>query len=293
MLGIDVSVHNGKVDFKKVKAAGYDFVFIRDGYGDVLSYPSQIDSRYEENYKNAKAAGMHVGAYHYMYATTVEAARREAQGMLSLLKGKQFDMPVALDIEERAQYNLNGMAKSMIIEAFMDVIEKAGYYAVLYSYEAFLKTVPKSTLDKYDIWCANIVSKPSIRYGIWQYSFTGKVDGIHGDVDLDRTDKDYPKLMRDGGFNGYKKPSQPVEKPILDKAGFKNGDKSLGVLALKQLLSLARDKNMTSANFDCSHDKFAAGTEKAVNDILTKWGYQPNGIAGENFIKKLAKSLEK
>lgn len=288
MLGADVSVHNGAIDFKKVKSAGYDFVFIRDGYGDVLSYPSQIDSRYEENYKNAKAAGMHTGAYHYLYACTVEGARREAQGMLSLLKGKQFDMPVALDIEERAQYNLNGMAKSMIIEAFMDVLEKAGYYAVLYSYEAFLKTVPKSTLDKYDIWCANIVSKPTIRYGIWQYSFTGKVDGVRGDVDLDRTDKDYPKLMRDGGFNGYTKAKQ-----ILDTAGFKNGDKLLGVLALKQLLSLARDKGMTSADFDASHGKFSAGTEKAVNDILTKWGYQANGIAGENFIKKLANSLKK
>lgn len=288
MLGADVSVHNGAVDFKKVKAAGYDFAFIRDGYGDVLSYPSQIDSRYEENYKNAKAAGMHTGAYHYLYACTVEAARREAQGMLSLLKGKQFDMPVALDIEERAQYNLNGMAKSMIIEAFMDVIEKAGYYAVLYSYEAFLKTVPKSTLDKYDIWCANIVSKPSTRYGIWQYSFTGKVNGIHGDVDLDRTDKDYPSLIKDKGFNGYAK-----TKPILDKAGFKNGDKDLGVLALKQLLALARDKGMTAVKFDPSHDGFFDGTEKAVNDILTKWGYQANGTAGENFIKKLANALEK
>lgn len=288
MLGADVSVHNGAIDFKRVKSAGYDFVFIRDGYGDVLSYPSQIDPRYEANYKNAKAAGMHVGVYHYMYATTVEGARREAQGMLSLLKGKQFDMPVALDIEERAQYNLNGMAKSMIIEAFMDVLEKAGYYAVLYSYEAFLKTVPKSTLDKYDIWCANIVSKPSIRYGIWQYSFTGKVDGVRGDVDLDRTDRDYPSLIKDKGFNGYTK-----TKPILDKAGFKNGDKDLGVLALKQLLSLARDKGMTSANFDASHGKFSAGTEKAVNDILAKWGYKANGTAGENFIKKLANLLEK
>lgn len=287
MLGIDVSVHNGAVNFKKVKAAGYDFAFIRDGYGDVLSYPSQVDSRYEENYRNAKAAGMHTGAYHYLYACTVEAARREAQGMLSLLKGKQFDMPVALDIEERAQYNLNGMAKSMIIEAFMDVLEKAGYYAVLYSYEAFLRTVPKSTLDKYDIWCANIVSKPSIRYGIWQYSFTGKVNGIHGDVDLNRTDKDYLKLMKEGGFNGYTK-----AKPILDTEGFKKGDKSLGVLYLKEWLAFARYEGMTSANFDCSHDKFAAGTEKAVNDILKKWGYKPNGVAGEKFIRKLVNVLK-
>lgn len=288
MLGIDVSVHNGAVDFKKVKAAGYDFVFMRDGYGDILSYPQQIDSRFTENYKNAKAAGLAAGTYHYMYATTVDGARREAEGMLSLLKGKQFDMPVALDIEERAQYRLNAATKGMIIQAFMDVLEKAGYYAVLYSYEAFLSTVPKATLDKYDIWCANITKQPSIRYGIWQYSFTGKVDGIHGDVDLDRTDRDYPKLIKDKGFNGYTK-----AKPILDTAGFKMGDKSLGVLALKELLSIAKSKGMTSASFDCLHSGFYEGTEKAVNEILGKWGYQSNGIAGEKFIKRLGDELTK
>lgn len=290
MKGIDVSNYQANIDFNKVKANGYDFVIIRAGYGQ---YANQKDSYYESNYTKAKKAGLFVGAYWYSYACTVADAKREAELFLETLKDKQFDMPVALDIEERAQYNLNGMAKTMVIEAFMDVLEKAGYYAVLYSYEAFLRTVPKSTLDKYDIWCANIVSKPSIRYGIWQYSFTGKVNGIHGDVDLDRTDKDYPKLMKEGGFNGYPMPLKPTPKPILDRTGFENGDKDLGVLALKQLLSLARDKGMTAVKFDPSHDGFFDGTEKAVNDILAKWGYQPNGTAGENFIKKLANSLKK
>lgn len=287
MKGVDVSNWQGDIDYNKVKANGYDFVMIRAGYGQ---YINQKDSCYESNYTKAKKAGLFVGAYWYSYACTVADAKREAELFLDVLKGKQFDMPVALDIEERAQYKLPASQKGAIIQAFMDVIEKAGYYAVLYSYEAFLKTVPANTLDKYDIWCANIVSKPSIRYGIWQYSFTGKVDGIHGNVDLDRTDRDYPKLIKDKGFNGYTKPSQT--KFILDKAGFKKGDKSLGVLCLKELLAIARSKGMTSANFDASHDGFYAGTEKAVNEILAKWGYQPNGIAGENFIRKLAESLK-
>lgn len=232
MQGIDVSVHNGYVDYKKTKAAGYGFVLVRDGYGDVLSYPYQTDSRYDENYKNAKAAGMHVGAYHYMYATTVEGARREAQGMLGLLKGRQFDMPVALDIEESTQYSLSAAQKGAIIEAFISELEKAGYYVVLYSYEAFLNTVPKSTLDKYDIWCANISRAPSIRYGIHQHSFTGRVSGISGDVDLNRTDRDYPALIKAGGFNGFVKP-KTTEKPVTvspeQKIGDLNGDGKVNV----------------------------------------------------------------
>lgn len=203
--GIDVSVHNGYVDYNKVKAAGYSFVMIRDGYGDTLSYPNQVDSRFEENYRNAKAAGMSIGAYHYMYATTVEGAKREAEGMLSLLKGKQFDYPVSLDIEEQKQFNLSAVQKGAIIEAFISVLEQAGYYVVLYSYESFLNSIPITTLAKYDIWCANTSKTPSIRYGIHQYSFTGGVSGISGDVDLNRTEKNYPDIIKEAGLNGYPK----------------------------------------------------------------------------------------
>lgn len=203
--GIDVSVHNGYVDYNKVKAAGYSFVMIRDGYGDTLSYPNQVDSRFEENYRNAKAAGMSIGTYHYMYATTVEGAKREAEGMLSLLKGKQFDYPVSLDIEEQKQFNLSAVQKGAIIEAFISVLEQAGYYVVLYSYESFLNSIPITTLAKYDIWCANTSKTPSIRYGIHQYSFTGGVSGISGDVDLNRTEKNYPDIIKGAGLNGYPK----------------------------------------------------------------------------------------
>ena len=62
--GVDLSVHNGLVDMAKVRASGKSFVFLREGYGDELSYPGQKDARFEQNYKNAKAAGLHVGAYH-------------------------------------------------------------------------------------------------------------------------------------------------------------------------------------------------------------------------------------
>ena len=273
--GADLSVHNGAVDMAKVKSAGYSFVFLREGYGDEVSYPSQKDSRFESNYKNAKAAGLHVGAYHYLYATTVGGAKREAQGFLKNLSGKSFDMPVALDIEERSQYNLPNATVEAIVKAFMDVCEQAGYYCLLYSYESFLTAKMSAAFrSKYDVWCANISRQPSISYGIWQYSFTGSVSGISGRVDLNRTSKDYPSIIKNAGKNGFK-PSANV----LDTDGFKRGDKGLGVYFLKCWLS--------SCGFKLDdNDSFGEGTERAVNGVLQKSGYAQNGIAGKKFAKK-------
>lgn len=258
----------------KVSGAGIDFVLVRDGYGDILSYPSQKDPTFERNYKNARTAGLGVGAYHYLYATTAAGAKREAEGFLATIKGKKFDYPVALDIEERTQYKLSNATVESLVKAFIDICEKAGYYCMLYSYEAFLTAkMSASFRANYDIWCANISYAPSIPYGIWQYSFTGSVDGCPSAVDLDKTSKDYVKIIKNGGFNGYPK---PATKP-LDTEGFKRGDKTLGVYALKRRLKAL------GYNVDDTWG-FGGGTEKAVNKLLGLWGYEPNGIAGEKFL---------
>lgn len=276
--GADLSVHNGAVDMAKVKSAGYSFVFLREGYGDEVSYPSQRDSRFESNYKNAKAAGLHVGAYHYLYATTAAGAKREAQGFVGNLKGKSFDYPIALDIEEQAQYKLPNSTVESIVKAFMDVCEAAGYYIMLYSYESFLTAKMSAAFRaKYDVWCANITRTPSIACGIHQYSFTGKVSGISGRVDLNRTSRDYPLLIKNAGKNGFK----PADN-VLDTDGFHKGDKSLGVYLLKRWL-IARGFKLDD------NDAFGDGTEKAVNEILTASGYARNGIAGKGFAKRFIK----
>ena len=80
--GFDVSQWNGAVDMKKAKAAGKSFVMIRSSYGDVASYPRQKDLRFDENVANAKAAGLNFGVYHYMYASTVAAAKTEAKNSI-------------------------------------------------------------------------------------------------------------------------------------------------------------------------------------------------------------------
>lgn len=276
--GPDLSVHNGFVNMANVRSSGHSFVLLREGYGDVLSYPGQKDARFEQNYTNAKNAGLSVGAYHYMYATTVSGARREAQGFINNLKGKSFDMPIALDIEERSQYNLPNSTVESIVKAFMDVCEGAGYYCLLYSYESFLTAKFSADFRKrYDVWCANITRTPSIAYGIHQYSFTGTVSGISGRVDLNRTTKDYPSIIKQAGKNGFK-PS----KNVLDSEGFRKGDKSLGVYVLKRWL-------MSKGYKLDDNDVYGAGTEKAVNGILGASGYAQNGVVGENFARKFVK----
>jgi hypothetical protein len=187
---------------------------------------------------------------------------------------------VLLDIEEASQQRLSGTAKAAIIDAFLEIVKSAGYWGAVYSYEAFLNTIPAADRGRWTNWVANITRAPAIAYDGWQYSFTGRVSGISGDVDLDQTVTDFPAKIKAAGKNGYKKADV---KKALDSTGFKHGDKGLGVYYLKRYL-------MKHLGYKMNDNKgFGAGTEKAVNDLLSKNGYKPNGIAGENFAKLFIK----
>lgn len=293
--GLDISQWQGNIDFTKVKAAGYKFVIIRcnnwsDQYNGVVK-----DTCFEINYRKAKAAGLDVGVYYFTWQTDAAGAQRDAELCKEYIKGKNFEYPIYFDLEWQKAFARGKAVCSEMVKTFCDAMEKAGYFAGLYiSRSPLQQYITAEVASRYALWIAEYGSKCNYNgsYGMWQYSDKGRVNGISVNVDMDICYVDYPKIIKDKGLNGYKKPSQPAEKPILDKEGFKVGDKSLGVLCLKEWLAFARNKGMTSANFDPSHDSFAAGTEKAVNDILAKWGYQANGIAGEKFIRKLADCLK-
>lgn len=294
--GCDVSQWQGNIDFNKVKAAGYKFVIIRCNNWDNQNNCVVKDTCFESNYRKAKAAGLDVGVYYYTWQTDAAGADYDAELCKVFIKGKTFEYPIYFDLEWQKAFARGKAVCSEMVKTFCDAMEKAGYFAGLYiSRSPLQQYITADVASRYALWIAEYGSKCNYKstYGMWQYSSEGSVPGIQNYCDLDICYVDYPKIIKEKGLNGYKKPSQPAEKPILDTSGFKNGNKSLGVLALKQLLSLAREKGMTSANFDASHDGFYAGTEKAVNDILAKWGYQANGIAGEKFIKRLGDELEK
>lgn len=203
--GIDVSKWQGtSIDWNKVKASGIDFVIIRAGIGKAK------DVCFDQNYKNATAAGLNVGVYWYGYAMSDAEARAEAAACISAIKGKQFAMPIYFDVEER-----NQLAKSMafvsgIITAFCTEMENAGYFAGFYMSRSPLQyKVNDETLKRFAIWAAeyNTRLNYSGKYpvGMWQKSDKGKVAGINGNVDLDECYIDYPEIIKNGGFNGFSK----------------------------------------------------------------------------------------
>lgn len=281
--GIDVSQFQGTVDYNKVKASGIDFVIIRAGYG---KYVKQKDPCFDMNYNNAKKAGLNVGVYWYSYADTEADARLEAKACLEVIKGKTFEYPIFFDLEEAKQFAKGSAFCNSLVKAFCSELEKAGYFAGLYiSRSPLQQYIIKDIADKYALWIAEYSSCCNYygTYGMWQYSSSGRVPGINGNVDMDYSYVDYPEKIRSKGLNGFPKPTVK-SKPTLDSSGFKYGNKTLGVLALKQMLI----KNGYRLD---NNNSFGNGTEKAVNDLLKEWGYKQNGIAGTNFIRKLGEKL--
>ena len=203
--GIDVSMYQQNVDWKAVKNSGVDYAIIRAGYG---RYASQKDPYFDQNMRNAKAAGLACGAYWFSYADSVAAAKQEAEVFLQVIDGYQFEYPLVFDIEDQVHVNMTKEQVSAIIEAFCQTVEAKGYYVSVYSYASFLNTkVYQSVLDRYDIWVAHFnTSAPAYSlssYGMWQYSSTGSVPGIAGDVDLDYGYYRYPNIMSQAHLNGF------------------------------------------------------------------------------------------
>lgn len=192
--GIDVSYSQGKIEWDKVKASGkVDFAILRAGYGREIS---QIDSQFERNYSECKRLGIPVGAYWYTYAKTSEEALQEAETCLKIIKGKQFEYPIAFDIEE--QDSLQNAIE--LCKVFCDKLESAGYHTAIYSFKSALEyNISEDIRNRYDIFLSHVdVEKSSYKgnYGIWQYSWTGKIDGIEGDVDLDYAYIAYHKIIK-------------------------------------------------------------------------------------------------
>ena len=206
--GIDVSYSQGKIDWNKVKSSGkIEFAIIRAGYGKELN---QIDNQFERNYSECKRLGIPIGVYWYSYATTVAEAEQEAKVCLQIIKGKQFEFPVAFDIEESRCFQ----KANDLCDAFCSVLEKAGYYTAIYTFKSALQQYFSDYIkSRYDIFLSHVdvqKSDYSGDYGLWQYSWKGNINGIFGDVDLDYAYKNYPNIIKNAGLNGFYKTEVPA-----------------------------------------------------------------------------------
>lgn len=205
--GIDISRHNGDINFKALKATGEaNFAMIRASYG----YEDE-DIRLRQNVKGCEKYGIPYGFYHYTYATSVAEAKKEAAFFLNVISEYSPEYPIVLDIEEDKIYHeMSRDEVTAIVKTFMNAFEKAGYYAMIYSYARFFETnVYMGDLVDYDIWVAcwgdqeKLSSSFSYNYGIWQYSETGKLDGIDEYVDLNYAYMDYAAVIKEYHLNGF------------------------------------------------------------------------------------------
>lgn len=221
---IDISSYQKNVDFKKVKAAGISGVIIRAGYtGYGSAHTMCKDDLFESHYKNAKTAGLHVGAYYYSGALTEDFAVKEAKYFLTLLKGKQLDLPVYMDVEEsHSTTNMPALGKTKltaVVYKWCETVERAGYFTGFYTGKSWAQSyLDMQKLSRFTFWLAHWASKTDYKgaYAMWQYSDAGSVAGISGRVDMDYCYQDFPAQIKAAGLNGYKKQTQ-TPAPVPEK----------------------------------------------------------------------------
>ncbi len=197
--GIDVSKFQGDIDWKKVAAEGVKFAMIRLGFRGMTAGTLDIDEKYKANIEGALANGIKVGVYFFSEAINVEEAIEEADFVLDNLKGYDVEYPVVFDTEKVTTYDARANGLSMdertdICLAFCDRIRKAGYTPMIYANIRYMLTgIDIERLEDVEKWYAEYSSdvKFPYEYGILQYSESGRINGINGNVDLDIAFKDY------------------------------------------------------------------------------------------------------
>ena len=254
MKGIDVSEHQGVIDWAQVAKAGVQFAIIRAGYGREVS---QKDKYFERNYAGAKAAGIPVGAYWYSYADSVARGEQEAKTCLKVLEGKSFELPIFFDQEyEPKILALSNKTRTDIVLKFLETVKAAGRICGLYSSTNFLTTkLQVNRLAAYPIWLAEYGTKLHYtgKVWAWQYTSKGKVSGIKGNVDCD---------------HGYFGQTKSTDTSLLRK-----GDTGSAVKLLQHRLNLVGNQ-LTEDGI------WGIKTDTAVRNYQYKAGLTVDGIVG-------------
>jgi GH25 family lysozyme M1 (1,4-beta-N-acetylmuramidase) len=223
--GIDISKHNYTVDadnnyisldWNAIKAAGIDYAIIKAGSSLRENYTlGGIDPTFEISYRDAKAAEIGVGVYFYTYATNVDEIIQDAYLLLSALDGKQFEYPIYLDLEDPSLSNIDAETLTQMCVEFFTVLQRAGYYTGLYVNNEWLynKIQTEQALSRFEIWYARYPTDNTAQWdtdaygahlGMWQYTDNGSIEGIEDiPFDFNVSYKNYPEIIKNGGFNGY------------------------------------------------------------------------------------------
>ncbi len=199
-MGVDLSEYQGVVDFYKLREQGFDFVILRIGgryYGDEGGM--YVDTNYHNYYKLAKEAGLHVGGYFFSQARNEEEGLQEANFVLDLIRGMDFDYPIAFDWEiiedDKARTDdVSGEDLTNAALAFCNTMKDNGFDSIIYSNTNLMYyKYDLERLKDVDFWVADYEEHPSMYYHftMWQYAIDGQVEGIEGNVDMNICMKNY------------------------------------------------------------------------------------------------------
>lgn len=231
---LDVSYYQPNIDYEKTSAA-VDGVILRIGltYWGVQNMGK--DECFEKHYAGFKKYNCPVGVYYYSAADSVAMAEKEANYCLSLLKGKQFELPIYYDVENNErQGKLSKQALTEIVDKFCSIVEKAGYFVGYYSYTAWLlsKFDTAYLSKKYTLWKADYRTAydKTIPCDMHQYTSGGTVAGINGRVDLSNCYVDFEKIIKEKGLNGFEK--EIIERPAETENEIKNLSKEASQLII-------------------------------------------------------------
>jgi lysozyme len=208
--GIDVSHWQNDIDWEKVKADGVQFVFVKATQGT-----KYVDDKFLSNVKGAVGAGLHVGAYHFATFDTVAEAKAEAKYFLSNVKGLHLDYPLVLDLEQD-KANVSNSQLTDAAVAFLEELESAGYFAMLYTGKSFLESqLDEKRLKPYSIWVARYNDTLGRDADVWQYTSSGKVNGIKGNVDMNWSYRDFALEIKQMKNSAHVAPPKPKYHTVI------------------------------------------------------------------------------
>ena len=209
---LDVSRYQGKITldgWKQVKVAGYKGAMLKTvSTNRRLSKRADglyIDPTFETNYRNAKAAGLDVGVYYYTYATSEAMADAELALVREAVRGKELTMPLAVDVEENKLKPMTTLDLTNLTAYALEQVEKMGFYAQLYTYTYYsnMELDMGRLANRWDVWLSDTTGHtPAVgyHYNAHQHNCEGRVPGITGNVDLNVTTLNYPRIIRKKGL---------------------------------------------------------------------------------------------